>query len=220
MLCDILSGCQYFGNISGNVHLDTSANCQLDSLKQGPRMKNIKVNLNKNNSIVKQYFVNYYGDYVFTTDLNDTFVVSVDTSNNPFDVTCPKSKDYQAIITSGDNIHTNLNFGLNCKGNPDYGVGSISATRFRPSFLTDVLINAGELIKSFYGVNCWKKLGGIVKTEIIGPVSYVKPGFHALTPISVTNNGKLLLYNTSDFSSLLDSSFNIVTITKEPNNCC
>lgn len=215
-ICNINSGCPYYGNISGNIHLDTSATCQIDSLNQGPKIKNIKVNLTKNSFKNKQYFVNYFGDYSFAAELNDTFLVKIDTINNPFEITCPNDKEYKAVITPTDSINGNLNFGLTCKGSADYGVSSISATRFRPNFQTDVFINAGDIAKSFHGIYCGFKQAGTVKIEIFGPVSYVKPGEHALAPNSIANNNKTLIYNIADFGSLMDSSFNIIALTKSP----
>ena len=218
LLCNSLNACQYYGNISGNIHLDTAATCQLDSLYPGSKIKNIKVNLSKNGSLLKQNYVNYFGDYTFASEVDDTFLVKIDTINNPFEITCPSNQEYHVIIAPNDNIKGNLNFGLTCKASAEYGVSSISATKFRPSWLTNVFINAGDIVKSFHGIDCGFKQGGTIKIEISGPVAYVKPGNYALTPNSVTNNNKTLTYNIADFGKLIDSSFNIVTYTQSPIN--
>ena len=215
-ICDIQSGCPYYGNISGNIHLNTSANCQLDGLNPGPKIKNVKVNLYNNGTIEKQYYSNFFGDFIFVTDPDDSFLVKVDPLNNPFDITCPISKEYQVVVTPTDNVKGDLNFGLTCKGTPEYGVSSISATRFRPAVLTEISVNAGDIAKSFHGIDCGYTHGGTVKTEIIGPVTYVNPGRSALTPSAVSNDNKSLIYYVSDFGSLKDSSFNIEAITKSP----
>ncbi len=80
--------------------------------------------------------------------------VELDTSNIPFEVSCPPNKNYEITLTSADTIREGLDFGLKCKTNPEYGVSYISADRFRPNWLTKVYINAGDIAKSFFQIDC------------------------------------------------------------------
>ena len=56
IICDAASGCDFYYNIAGNVHNDTSASCQQDSLNPGILLRNMKVQLKQNGQVQQQFY--------------------------------------------------------------------------------------------------------------------------------------------------------------------
>ncbi|HOZ51132.1 MAG TPA: T9SS type A sorting domain-containing protein [Chitinophagaceae bacterium] len=206
-ICDPASGCTFYWNVSGNVHQDSSVNCQLDSIQPGNSLSNVKVQLLKNNVVQDQMYVYNLGEFSFDTGIDDTLKVQLDTIGLPFTFSCPTPFYYDLIQTSTDSIKSNINFGIKCNGN-DAGIQSIFG-RFRPATLSHIQIRSGDIAK-YYNMNCGT-FGGTIEININGPVQYISPSFGALTPTSIIGNK--ITYQVADFSTITSNSFDIIVLT-------
>lgn len=206
-LCDINSGCPFYYNIAGNVHQDSSSNCLNDSLNPGNRLKNIKVKMLKNNIVQEQFYSNNNGEYSFDANVNDTLIISIDTSGLPFTISCPNSNSVSKILTALDSIDLNVNFGVKQNG-VDAQIKYLNG-RFRPVTNSVVEIKAGDVAKyhNFSSI----PYGGTFITSFTGPVQYLGPASGALYPSIIT--GDSLIYYITDFTGLSDSAFNIILKT-------
>ena len=206
-LCGPSSGCYYTYNTLGNVHIDTSANCILDSLNRGNGIKNAKVLLRKNGNVVNQtYTYNALGDYIILSDSLGSQTISIDTLKLPFNVKCPTTQERNINFTFADTIIYNQDFGLECKG-VDLASFSVNVNpRCRPGRQSSVVISAGDIVKQFFNTSCSNNVSGTYTTILNGPAHYASPGNGALTPIV---SGNILTYVISDFSILSDAAFNI-----------
>jgi uncharacterized repeat protein (TIGR01451 family) len=208
-LCTGLSGCLPLAQVSGNVHLDTSLNCALDSLQNGDLLQNAKMTKWINNSMIDQAYVSANNQYYFNAIVGDTITIKMDTSGMPFYLNCP-SIGYRTVeITPLDSVRQHQDFSVKCKLTPDLNVQSIFGT-FRNAQARNVNISAGDLSK-FYKINCVNNIGGTVTTTITGPASFVGAASGALTPVSVVGN--TINYTVADFGTLnYDSAFGIIVM--------
>lgn len=205
-LCNLQSGCPVYWNISGNVHKDTSINCLLDSIVQGPRMKHLKVILAQSGIVKQQMYLNDYGEYSFNTDSFTNYQVSLASLGLPIQVKCPVLGFQTVTLTSTDSIKGNVDFGTGCIGN-DVGVNGIQG-RFRPATNSYVLANVGD----FSDLSCTGNATAVVTTQISGPALYISPALGALSPTSVVGN--TLTYNIADVSAIqAGKDFNIIVQT-------
>jgi uncharacterized repeat protein (TIGR01451 family) len=205
-LCNLQSGCPVYWNISGNVHKDTSINCLLDSIVQGPRMKHLKVILAQSGIVKQQMYLNDYGEYSFNTDSFTNYQVSLANLGLPIQVKCPVLGFQTVALTSTDSIKGNVDFGTGCIGN-DVGVNGIYG-RFRPATNSYVLANVGD----FSDLSCTGNANAVVTTQISGPALYISPALGALSPTSVVGN--TLTYNIADVSAIqAGKDFNIIVQT-------
>ncbi len=208
-LCNPLSGCPFFGNIYGNVHLKTASSCSSDSLNPGPYLENIKVLLKRNGLVVKQTYPYNSGEYSFDPDSNVAYSVSIDTTDLPFNVVCPSSLVRNVVLSNVDSIKFNQHFGLTCKG-IDVGVINIYG-RFRAARLGKVNISVAELVQQYHHATCASIVPGTVTISFSGPVSFVGPVPGSLTPTSILGN--TLSYAVTDFSQLSSNSFDFFMVT-------
>ena len=74
-LCTPSSGCDFYYNISGNVHQYVSSDCAQDSANGGPLFKNLKILLKRNGLVEQQFFTHSSGLYSFKTDSLVTYEV-------------------------------------------------------------------------------------------------------------------------------------------------
>lgn len=152
-ICDIINtnGCDVYWNISGKVYGDLNSNCIDDSTEYG--LKNLKLLLYNNSSLVQQSYSLNEGTYAFKTSLG-TYDYTVDTSGFPFILTCPPSLFHTSVLTPGDSIDSNINFAMECKSGYDVGAKYIirESGRFFPGDSATIKIGAGD-IANFYAIN-------------------------------------------------------------------
>ena len=152
-ICGLLNanGCQVAWNILGTIHEDNNSNCVVDPVEN--KLGNIKVQLYQG-TLEQQVYSNGVGHYSFDTDLT-SYIMSVDTVDLPFVVSCPSNNTQMVTLTSIDSMDFDIDFGLECKPGYDIGVHSIvsSAGMFFPSQSATVTINAGDLAQ-YFGTSC------------------------------------------------------------------
>lgn len=209
-LCLPASGCDCAWNIAGNIHEFTSANCLLDSLNPGPRIKKLKVILFDNSmTTVDQMLVTSNGDYSFDTGNTGFYQLSVDTINKPVAVKCPPSGLKSVTLSPSDSLKPETNFAVECSG-IDAGIASIIG-RFRPAVVTHLQITAGDMAQ-LYDLHCTNVVSAVITTSFEGPIQYLQPSAGAIFPTSVSGN--VLTYNVPDISALnIYDAFNIDVVT-------
>ncbi|MCW3126602.1 MAG: hypothetical protein JWO03_2260 [Bacteroidetes bacterium] len=210
-LCTASSGCDFYYNIAGNIHNDTSGNCTLDSLSPGRPIYNMKVQLKRSGVVVKQFYTFTSGDYSFKADSLTQYTVEIDTTMLPMSIACPASGARAISLSATDSVATGQNFGMVCPSSPDYGVVWVYASRFRPGLTTSVSITSGSLAGLRYGAICGTGVSGTVTTIISGPVVYAGPSGSGLTPTSVS--GDTLLYTIADLNILPAGDLDILVTT-------
>lgn len=208
-LCEPSSGCDFYYNIAGNIHNDTSTSCQQDSLNPGTLLRNMKVQLKQNGQVQQQFYTFNSGNYSFKTDSLVSYEVTIDTAQLPFTVSCPSSGSRLVALSPTDSVRTTENFGLEC-GAVDFGVVSISGARFRPTFSTTVYNTAGNLTQLLYSATCGVGTLGIVTTTFSGAITYTGPAAGALSP---SVSGNTLTYNIADLNTLQAGSLDIIVTT-------
>ncbi len=208
-LCSPASGCPFYYNIQGKVHLDTAATCAADSLSPGPLLHGIKVLLKKNGTVLQQMYSMASGDYAFRTDSLTGYDVAVDSSQYPLMPSCPAGGMRSVTLTATDTVTFGQNFGLSCTGD-DYKPLGLNGT-FRPGQQRVIHISAGSLTGVRYGATCGTAQSGEVTVLLSGPVSYVGPDINALTPSAVAGN--MLTYSIADISALNDADLDIIAAT-------
>jgi uncharacterized repeat protein (TIGR01451 family) len=209
-LCVPGSGCDFYYNIAGNVHIDTSAFCSLDSLYPSSKLKNIKVQLKQNGQLQQQFYTVNSGYYSFKTDSLIAYEVSIDTTLLPLTLTCPVSGSRVVALSPLDSVYPFENFGMQC-GTSDFGVLSVLTNRFRPSSLSLVHISAGDIAKLVYNAPCLTNTSGTLITMLSSNLSYINPAPGALTPTSVSGN--TLTYNIADLNTLQAGSLDVILTT-------
>lgn len=212
-LCGPSSGCPISAyQIRGNVHNDTSVTCMTDSLAPGSAMPYVKVILERNGQMVAQSYTDSTGAYSFGVMPSQAYTVRIDTTFLPLTVVCPGSNSYQVTLTPIDTLATGVNFGLKCYG-ADYGISTLSSTKFKPGDTTIVNVIAGNPLLYFFNADCGPAMSGTIMVTIDGPVHYAGPAPGALTPSSVS--GDTLRYNVGNLDSLTVGSlyFRVYTDT-------
>jgi uncharacterized repeat protein (TIGR01451 family) len=206
-LCDGSSGCDFFYDIAGTIHMDTSADCQLDSLHPGTPVTGMKVRLWSGGNVIQQQYALSTGGYSFNAPSFGSYQVDIDTAGVPVSVVCPQSGVRAITLSAADSVKRHEGFGMHCSA-VDFGVVSMEAHRFRPTFATTVHINAGNIALLSYNANCGSGTSGTVTTTWTNAAHYVSPGPGALTPTSVSGN--VLTYNLADLNTLQSGSLDII----------
>jgi len=205
-LCGIFNtnDCEVGWNINGNVYFDSDSNCLKAIADNG--LSNEKIELFQNGLLVQQTYSNNDGNYYFDTNSLLIYSTSIDTSGLPFSILCPLNATYIDTLTTIDSLKSNRDFATKCKG-VDLAVTSTYSPGFRPAWISDVEIHAGDYSSNF-GAHCATGVSGTVQINITGACQYYAPAFGALTPTSVIGNS--LTYNIADFGSVnYDSAFGI-----------
>ena len=208
-LCTPANGCDFYYNLAGNIHNDTSATCSLDKLYPGQPVTGMKVQLIKNAQVVQQFYTFNSGGYTFKTDSLTSYTISIDTTGLPLSIACPSFGSIAANLSPADSVQLNNDFGMSCSG-VDFGVSYISGSHFRITRTTPVHIGAGNLARLRYNADCGAGTSGTVSTILTGPLQYVSPASGALTPTSVSGN--TLTYNIADLDSLHLGSLDIIVL--------
>lgn len=213
-ICAANSGCDFFYNVIGNVHYDTSSSCLLDSLYPGSPIAGVKVQLKRAGNVIKQFYSSASGDYTFKTDSFTNYTLDFDNLTLDAQTICPVSGSIDFSVAPADSIKRNINLGLQCPA-LDYSVKSITSLfhPFRTNILCPVKIRAGNNQKWRDPINCTVVAGrpGTVTTMYTGPVHYQGPDSGALTPSLISGN--TLTYNLPNLDSLKDDDLNIVFST-------
>lgn len=200
-------GCGVSWNINGSVFFDFNLDCYPNSTER--RLRNLKLNLYENGTLLQQTFTNDFGQYVFQTDTG-TYQFALDTSYiSMFNVLCPSNGNYASIITILDSIDYNMNFAIGCPLGFDIGVNNIvhSNGQFRPTNLATVKIHTGDLSHQ-YNLNCASGISGTVSILINGPATYINATSGSLIPIV---SGDTLLYIIADFGTVnFQNDFGII----------
>jgi uncharacterized repeat protein (TIGR01451 family) len=210
-ICAANSGCDFFYNVIGNVHVDTMPSCLMDSLYPGMPVNGIKLRLKRSGQVIKQFYTSPTGSFSFKTDSFANYTLDIDTSDLSVPVLCPSAGQYAFTISHVDSVLRGANFGLVCSSDvPDYSVKSVvSPLRhpFRHGIITPILVDAGNtaLMKSHF--SCDTAVGGIVTTTYSGSVSYAGPAPGALVPTSVS--GQTLTYQIADLNALRTGNLDI-----------
>ncbi|MBK7689966.1 MAG: DUF11 domain-containing protein [Bacteroidetes bacterium] len=208
-ICTPAGPCLCAWNIAGNAHQLNNLNCALDSVTPGARLKNLTAKLYKNNVLIDQMMVAVNGEYSFDTGNDDTLDVVIDTFDTPLKVTCPLSIAHHVIVSPTDSMKGNVSFGMECS-DIDAGVQKILG-RFRPTAVSHLNINAGDLAQRFNAI-CTGNNPGTVTTILQGPISYLSPSANALTPSFI--NGNMLQYNVPNLSAVdFQTAFDIEVLT-------
>jgi hypothetical protein len=208
-LCSATSGCDFYYNITGNVHNDTSLSCAYDSFSPGAPVTNLKVQLIRNGQVVQQFYTFNSGNYSFRVDTFTNYSVTIDTIDLPLSVACP-SYSQNVSLSIIDSVVRGLNFGMQCSS-LDYATLYIQGNHFRPSYTTTVNIGAGNLPRVLYNADCGSAISGSVTTILNGSIGYAGPAAGALTPSSVSGN--VLTYNIANLDLLVPGSLDIVVLT-------
>ncbi|MCW3127266.1 MAG: hypothetical protein JWO03_2924 [Bacteroidetes bacterium] len=206
-LCDATSGCEFYYNISGNIHYDNSPNCLNDSLNPGVPVTGMKVQLKQGGSVVQQFYTFTSGGYSFKTPSLSTYTVSIDTTSLPLSVICPGSGARTVSLTAIDSVHMYENFGMRCSS-VDFGVIDIASAHLRPTFSSYVHINAGNISLLQYSTDCGAGTSGIITTTWTNAGQYSGPAAGALTPTSVS--GHTLTYIVTDLDSIHEGSLDFI----------
>lgn len=206
-LCDASSGCEFYYNIAGSIHQDTSASCSLDSIYPGAALSNIKMQLIENGQVAQQFYAFNSGGYSFKADSFATYTVRIDTTGLPLSIACPSTDSYIVYLSGTDSVATNRNFSVKCS-NYDCGVLSIYGRHFRPGQYTTVDIVSGDIALLEYNAHCSAGIGGTVTTIVNAPAHYVSSVSGSLPPSSIS--GDTLTYSLSDLDSLQMGSLSIV----------
>jgi uncharacterized repeat protein (TIGR01451 family) len=209
-LCDPASGCDFYYNVAGNVHLDTAATCMLDSLHPGQPITNMKVQLKQNGQVVQQFYSFNSGGYSFKTDSLSTYTVDLDTTALPLAVVCPASGIDTVALSPTDTVEKYKSFGMQCAA-VDFGVTGLHAHHFRPGYTTTVGATADNISLIRYNANCGAATAGTVTVSISGPEQYAGPAAGALTPSSVT--GLTVTYTVADLNLLQPHSLDFIVTT-------
>jgi uncharacterized repeat protein (TIGR01451 family) len=208
-LCTPSGNCLCAWNIAGNVHANVSTNCLQDSLFPGNRGVNIKAKLVKNGTTLDQMIVTLNGEYSFDTGDNDTLDVELETAVTPIKVSCPPTLIHTVILSPLDSMKPNVNFGVECSG-IEAGIKTIHS-RFRPTFISHVNIDAGDLAQDF-NVMCNSLNPAVVTTVLEGPITFLQSSANALSPTTVAGN--VITYNVSNLSALnFKTAFDIDVLT-------
>lgn len=204
-ICDLfnINGCEVGWNIHGTIYKDDNSDCVQQSNELNPYL--VKMNLYESNILVQSGY--FPGNFSFDTDLS-ICTVSIDTTDFPFEPTCPTSGDTTLSLTAQDSLRYGIDFGLKCKPGFDIGAKSILGNLFRPAWDTKINIGAGDMANAF-GVHCAAGVSGSVSVSFTGPAKYIFPAPGALTPNNV--NGNTLTYTIADFGSTnFNKDFNII----------
>ncbi|MFZ7146518.1 MAG: DUF7619 domain-containing protein [Bacteroidota bacterium] len=207
-LCDITSGCTVNWNIRGHISHDLNLDCIVDSSENF--LQNIPVIL-KSGGVVRQIsYSTPNGEYSFKAPFGNYFVL-VDTASEPFIYNCPVGGYTSVNLSVVDSIIDSLDFHLKCRPIDDKLVKSISPYEaFRPGRPTRVDINAGDA-STYHGTTCFNN-AGTVYAILSSNVSFTGPAPNGLSPTTI--NGDTLIWNISDFSTVVPSrDFNLLLVT-------
>ncbi|MCW3127265.1 MAG: Adhesin AidA-related protein [Bacteroidetes bacterium] len=209
-LCDAASGCDFYYNVAGTVHSDTSATCTSDSIHPGASITNMKVQLKQAGSVIQQFYTFNSGGYSFKTPGYGSYTVDIDTTALPLSIVCPSSMMRSVVISAADSVKKYESFGAQCSG-IDFGVYNLPAPRFRPGFQTGVHISAGNVARLRYNIDCGAGTAGTVTTTWTNALHYIGPASGALTPSSVSGN--IVTYNLADLNILEEGDLDIILLT-------
>lgn len=208
-LCTASSVCDFYYNMEGNIHIDTTSSCTADSLHPGTPLHNMKVQLRKNGNVLQQFYTFGSGNYSFKSDSLTSYDVNIDTTGLPVMLSCPAGGVRHVSLTATDSVKINESFGLQCRG-VDNGVSSIYG-HFGASRMSTVRISAGDIVQMMgYGFSCAAHSAGTVTISIFGSTHYMSPSPGARTP---TVSGSNLIYTITDFGSIRAGDFNFVVQT-------
>jgi len=199
-LCQLYntSGCAGYYNFSGRIYFDANNNCLKDGNDTSTVL--VKVQLWENGQLLQQAITGNEGFYSF--DVQNTYgnyIITIDSTNLPFSISCPSSTYYAKTIDATDSVFFNLNFGLSCKAGFDNSVQDIirPANYFRAASTHNIKLIAGDLMQ-VYGALCPNNSQGQVTVVKSGPASVVS--FAGLNPDFV--NGDTTVWNVSDYGAV------------------
>ncbi len=206
-LCGAASGCEFYYNAAGNVHMDTAASCAMDSIYPGTAVSNMKVQLRQGGNVIEQFYTFGSGGYSFKTPSLSSYTITLDTALLPISILCPQARSRSITLTALDSVKKYESFGMQCTGT-DYGIVSMVAGRFRPGLTASMTITSGNMARLLYHTSCGSGTGGTVTTTWDNAVAYAGPAPGALTPSSVI--GQTLTYNVANLDALTPGSLSIL----------
>lgn len=193
-LCPLINpgNCPTSWNIAGTAYDDEDGDCSQNA-EDG--LRNVRLSLWQNGTLVEQVFTNTVGNYSFQTTL-DTFAVSVDTAGLPFHVSCPDSNMHTSVISASIAFDTAATFALQCNAGYDLATTHINDAGFFPNTYNALYLNAGDLAQ-FYGTTCnTTGLAGTVTATFSGPAIFVSASGGG------TVGGNTVTWNVNDFASI------------------
>jgi uncharacterized repeat protein (TIGR01451 family) len=206
-LCTPASGCDFYYNISGNVHEDSSANCQLDSLHPGKALSSVKVLMLQINKPVQQMYTSTSGNYTFLTDSIGDYIITLDTTATNLSITCPTSTSHFVQLSIADSTGILKDFGMTCFGG-DYGVSNI-ATSFRPRSPHALFIRTDNRGRS-RGISCpGTGYPSTITVNIEGPATYIRPAAGSIVPTSISGKTSIV-YSGIDLDAINNYSLAVV----------
>ena len=221
-VCDFINlfDCPVNWNIKGIVYLDVDSNCVLSANET--KVKNVKVGIFNNGSLVKQTITNSFGEYFFKVDTG-TYIYSVDTLSTPYSVNCPDSFNYSSTLTSSTKFYKDKDFSLFCKNNYDIGVVDVKLDDGvpRPGALVSITISAGDM-SGFFGLQCATGISGTVTVVLQGPANFVNALPGALVPnvSSDTLTYSIVDFGTLNFNTDLSFAVSIDTLSLLGDQIC
>jgi uncharacterized repeat protein (TIGR01451 family) len=190
------AGCANGSGIYGSAFEDVDNNCALT----GPddAVPNIPFKLyDLGGVLLQQGYSTYTGGYYFNPGIG-SYELRLDTAAIPFlDHTCG-SISQLTTLTASTPVLYDLDFDLECNGNIDLGVESVTTIgSVFPGQDHFVSVVAGDL-SQWYDFNCAAGQSGQILVTVNGPVTYLAPIAGAATP---TVAGNVYTYNVSDYGT-------------------
>jgi uncharacterized repeat protein (TIGR01451 family) len=196
-------------NITGNVFTDINSNCVYNTTDWNA--ENIPVKLYDTQNNLKQISYTINGVYSFAALQSDTFIVKVNNIVLPIDMACNQANNQTVHLDSTNQTISNINFPVLCDSAFDLVVHSVTSQGWIfPGQVHTLNTNLANDV-NWYNLNCDSaNYSGTVTINVSGPVTYVAPGYGALTPIV---SGITFTYSITDFNALTTESFGLHLMT-------
>ncbi|HLP50439.1 MAG TPA: T9SS type A sorting domain-containing protein [Chitinophagales bacterium] len=213
-LCDAMNthNCSALWNITGNAYKDDNSNCIRNAGETAISM--LKVSLLQGSTLIEQTLTVTNGNYTFDTGI-DTYAVTIDTTDIPFNVSCPLSGVDTAVLTAVDSFENSLDFALTCKPGFDVGAWSVLMHgRARPAEISMIDVHVGDYAYFWNQQYCnTTNVSGQVVITISGPATYTGAANGALTPVVTGNTLTYTISNWAAVNPNTDFRFSLQTDT-------
>lgn len=188
------NSCNALRNLNGVVYLDTTQNCQYDTIEK--ELSGIKVELWRNGSPLQWRYTDNNGAYSFNITMLGNYELRIDTHNIAFNSICNTGIVLQLNVDTSTSTSIITNIGMICKTGFDLAAVSIATpTVFRPANNTLLYIKAGLL----NDINCVREMEGTLTLIITGATSYISTIANSTAPNYLS--GDTLRWNNYTFES-------------------
>ena len=194
--------CVPYQGIMGNIHLELNSNCIKDGTE--PYLNNINVRLKQGSTLIATSTTDLYGKYQFLdTIANNTYTISIDSSEIPFYYDCPNNGIDTVVIDATHRFIDSVNMSVKCKPVLDIGIIGIYTNRvdFNPGTYREIGIYAGNINEAIYNGHCFTtSISGSVILNYSGPITFIRSDSSALIPDTILPNH--IVWNIADFSTI------------------